>query len=144
MLRKLFPKLSLGFIPVIIQSKRINTCVLSVRHKKGGSLMIRLSLMVQNLVNNCNRFTRRWQCNQFCYCIPRLRTNYFFIRSDSSPTSTTFFVLTTGMNPKTSCGVLNPPLRGIVQLTNSAAPIVTPWCPLGYLGYSLSELEFHE
>ena len=32
-------------IPIfIIQSKRINTCVLSVRHKKGGSLMIRLSL----------------------------------------------------------------------------------------------------
>jgi hypothetical protein len=39
----------------------------------------------------------------------------------------------TGMNPKqaletdsaASCGVLNPPLRGIVQLTNSAAPIVT-------------------
>jgi len=29
------------------------------------------------------------------------------------------------MNPKASCGVLNPPLRGIVQLTNSVAPIVT-------------------
>ncbi len=37
------------------------------------------------------------------------------------------------MNPKqaletdsiASCEVLNPPLRGIVQLTNSAAPIVT-------------------
>jgi|GEM_PF-2166939 hypothetical protein len=30
-------------IPIfIIQSKRINTCVLSVRHKKGGSLMTRL------------------------------------------------------------------------------------------------------
>jgi len=26
----------------------------------------------------------------------------------------------TGMNPKASFGVLNPPLRGIVQLTNSA------------------------
>jgi hypothetical protein len=32
------------------------------------------------------------------------------------------------MNPKASCGVLCPPLRGIVQLTNSA---------------TLSELEFH-
>ena len=32
------------------------------------------------------------------------------------------------MNPKASCGVLYPPLRGIVQLTNSAA---------------LAELEFH-
>ena len=29
------------------------------------------------------------------------------------------------MDPKASCGVLNPPLRGIVQLTNSATPIVT-------------------
>jgi hypothetical protein len=34
----------------------------------------------------------------------------------------------TGINPKASCGVLNPPLRGIVQLTNSAL---------------LAELEFH-
>jgi hypothetical protein len=83
--------------------------------------------MVQNSVNNCNRFTWRWQCNQFCYCIPRLRTNYFFIRSDSSPTSTTFFILITGMNPKASCGVLNPPLRGIVQLTNSATLRFRNW-----------------
>jgi hypothetical protein len=29
------------------------------------------------------------------------------------------------MNPKANCGVFNPPLRGIVQLTNSATPIVT-------------------
>jgi hypothetical protein len=31
------------------------------------------------------------------------------------------------MNPKASCGVLNPPLRGIVQLTNSAALRFRNW-----------------
>jgi hypothetical protein len=35
--------------------------------------------------------------------------------------------LITGMNPKASCGVLNPPLRGIVQLTNSAALRFRNW-----------------
>jgi hypothetical protein len=29
------------------------------------------------------------------------------------------------MNPKASCGILYPPLHGIVQLTNYATPIVT-------------------
>jgi hypothetical protein len=33
----------------------------------------------------------------------------------------------TGMNPKASFGVLNPPLRGIVQLTNSAALRFRNW-----------------
>jgi len=33
----------------------------------------------------------------------------------------------TGMNPKASCGTLNPPLRGIVQLTNSAALRFRNW-----------------
>jgi hypothetical protein len=33
----------------------------------------------------------------------------------------------TGMNPKANCGVLNPPLRGIVQLTNSAALRFRNW-----------------
>lgn len=32
----------------------------------------------------------------------------------------------------------------VVQITSSDMPIVTPWCPSGYLGYSLSELEFHK
>jgi len=32
-----------------------------------------------------------------------------------------------GMNPKASCGVLYPPLRGIVQLTNSAALRFRNW-----------------
>ena len=31
-----------------------------------------------------------------------------------------------------------------VQLTGSDTLIVTPWCPSGYLGYSLSELEFYK
>jgi hypothetical protein len=31
------------------------------------------------------------------------------------------------MNPKASCGVLNPPLRGIVQLTNSVALRFRNW-----------------
>jgi len=33
----------------------------------------------------------------------------------------------TGMNPKASCGVLYPPLCGIVQLTNSAALRFRNW-----------------
>jgi hypothetical protein len=33
----------------------------------------------------------------------------------------------TGMNPKSNFGVLNPPLRGIVQLTNSAALRFRNW-----------------
>jgi hypothetical protein len=33
----------------------------------------------------------------------------------------------TGMNYKANCGALNPPLRGIVQLTNSAALRFRNW-----------------
>jgi hypothetical protein len=72
-------------------------------------------------------------------------------------------------NSKARCGVLHPPLCGIVpnslltigyfvqqmsvrcaseiwdslRLTNFNTPIVTPWCPLGYLGYSFLKFESH-
>jgi len=43
-------------------------------------------------------------------------------------------VLVTG---KESC------LCGIIRLTNFYSPIVTSWCPSGYLGHSLSKFGSH-
>ena len=40
-------------------------------------------------------------------------------------------------------GSYYPPLCGIVRLTNFNSPILTPWCPSGYLGYSFLKFESH-